>query len=141
MVHSFAKLFTKLLADQLSNRIGDLVSINQSAFIKHLNLHDNFPVRQLARRINTHREKGVLLKLDISRAFDSISWAFLFEVLRKMGFGSTWLKWLEIALSTSSTRIMVNGLPGREIKQARGLRQGDPISPQLFVLGMEVSQC
>ena len=57
-----------------------LVSANQSAFILGRNLHDNFVlVRQVARRINCRKESGVLLKLDISRAFDSLDWAFLFE--------------------------------------------------------------
>jgi hypothetical protein len=60
----------------------ELVIANQSAFIKGRNLHDNFLlVRQLARKINAKKETGVLLKLDISRAFDSLSWSFLFEVL------------------------------------------------------------
>ena len=80
----------------------------------------------------------MLLKLDISRAFDSISWAFLFEVLRKMGFGASFLQWIAISLRTASTKILVNGIPGRKIMHVRGLCQGDPISPQLFVLGMEV---
>jgi hypothetical protein len=60
----------------------ELVIANQSAFIKGQNLHDNFMlVRQLARKINAKKETGVLIKLDISRAFDSLSWSFLFEVL------------------------------------------------------------
>jgi hypothetical protein len=86
LVHSFAKLFTKLLATRLRPRMEELVSANQSAFIKGRNLHDNFLlVRQLARKINAKKETGVLLKLDISRDFDSLSWSFLFEVLRCLG--------------------------------------------------------
>ena len=95
-------------------------------------------VRQVARTINARRQKGVFLKLDISRAFDSLSWPFLFEVLRALGFGVIWLKWIALLLSTASMRILVNGVPGKSIKYVRGLRQGDPTSPQLFVLVMEV---
>jgi hypothetical protein len=139
LIHSFAMLFTKILAIRLRPRMETLVSANQSAFIKCRNLHDNFMlVRQLAQRINGRREIGVLLKLDITRAFESISWSFLIEVLRQMGFSKLWLHWMEISMRTSSTRVSVNGVPGRRIAHAHGLRQGDLLSPQLFMLAMEV---
>jgi hypothetical protein len=142
LVHSFAKLFSKILANRLRPKMHSLVSTNQSAFIKGRNLHDNFMlVRQLARKINSRKEVGVLLKLDISRAFDSLSWSYLFEVLRHLGFSEIWLRWVAIALRSATTRVLVNGVPGRKIYHARGLRQGDPLSPQLFVLMMEVVTC
>jgi hypothetical protein len=139
LVHSFAKLFSKLIANRLRGKLGELVSTNQSAFVRGRNLHDNFMlVRQVVRKILARRESGVFLKLDISRAFDSLSWAFLFEVLRRMGFGVLFCKWISLLLSTASTQILVNGIPGRQIRYVRGLRQGDPTSPQLFVMVMEV---
>jgi hypothetical protein len=60
------------------------------------------------------------------------------EVLKHMGSGPLFLKWVSLLLYTASTRIVVNGVPGDRIKYVRGLRQGDPTSPQLFVLTMEV---
>jgi hypothetical protein len=139
LVHSFAKLFSKVVANRLRLRLGDIVSTNQSAFVKHRCLHDNFVlVRQVARRINEKRKTGVLLKLALSRAFDSMSWGFLFEVLRQMGFGPLFRKWVALLLYTANTKIIVNGVPGMRIQHARGLRQGDPTSPMLFVIGMEV---
>jgi hypothetical protein len=86
---------------RLSPRIDGILSKNQSAFIRGRNLHDNFLlVRQLARNINSNREAGVLLKLDISRAFDSISWTSLFQVLKQLGFSDKWIQWLAILFRT-----------------------------------------
>jgi hypothetical protein len=125
-MHSFSKLFSKLLANRLRPRLGELVSPNQSAFVKGRSLHGNFViVRQVARKINQRRVKGVLLKLDISRAFDSISWSFLFEVLAKMGFNDMFRRWVAILLSSASTKITVIGVLGSSLRHVRGLRQGD----------------
>jgi hypothetical protein len=139
LVHSFSKLFSKILANRLRRHLGDVVSTNQSAFMRGRCLHDNFVlVRQVARRINTRRCPGVLLKIDLSRAFNSVSWAFLFEVLRHMGFGDLFLRWIALLLQTANTKVLVNGVQGERIQHVRGLRQGDPTSPMLFVAGMEV---
>jgi hypothetical protein len=80
----------------------------------------------------------VLLKLDISRAFNSISWAFLFEVLRQVGFGNLFLKWIATLLYTTNTKVIINDLLGERIQHTRGLRQGVPTSPMLYVIGMQV---
>jgi hypothetical protein len=85
------------------------------------------------------RVTRVLLKLDLARAFESIPWSFLFEVLRRMGFGERFLKWIVLLLYTANTKVLVNGVPGERIHHGRGLRQGDPTSPMLFVAAMETS--
>jgi mannosylglycoprotein endo-beta-mannosidase len=88
LVHSFGKLFSKLVANRLRTKLGDLVSFNLSAFVKGRCLHDNFLlVRQVARKLQQRKVKGVFLKLDIARDFDSLSWPFLFQVLTHLGFG------------------------------------------------------
>lgn len=78
----------------------------QSAFIKGRCLHDNFLlVRQVAKRMHPRECPGALLKRDISRAFDSLSWAFLFEVLQQKGFSLRWRRWIVILLYSSSSEV------------------------------------
>jgi len=95
-------------------------------------------VRLSCKAIHKKRVPCVLLKIDIAKAFDSVAWNFLLEVLAHLGFGQRWRDWVSNMLPTASTKILLNGRPGRRICHARGLRQGDPLSPMLFVLVMEV---
>jgi hypothetical protein len=78
------------------------------------------------------------MKLDITKAFDTVDWSFLLEVLRKMQFGERLLACICALLSTASTRVLLNGSPGACVPNRHGLRQEDPLSPQLFILVMEV---
>jgi hypothetical protein len=76
--------------------------------------------------------------LDIYKAFDSVSRAFLLEVLNHLGFGNTWCNLISNLLTTSTTRVLLNGEPRATIKHQRGLRQGDPLPPMLFIIVMDV---
>ena len=79
-----------------------------------------------------------MLRVDIAKAFDSVAWPFLLEVLERLGFPQRWRDWIAAILSSASTKVLVNGRLSRHICHARGLRQGDPLSLLLFVLIMEV---
>jgi hypothetical protein len=133
LIHSMAKLLAKVLSSRLAPRMAEIVGPQQSAFIGGCCLHDNFQlVHCTARKLHALKRDSILLKLDITKAFDTVDWAFLLEVLTKLGFGRRWISMVCGLLGTASTRVVVNGAPGGLIFNRRGLRQGDPLSPLLF---------
>jgi hypothetical protein len=78
VVHSFAKLVTKMLANRLASHLDQMVSPSQSVFIKKWFIQDNcMLVQQTARFLHSQKQPRILLKLDITKAFDSVSWSFL----------------------------------------------------------------
>jgi hypothetical protein len=87
LVHCVAKIFSKILATRLAPRLHEMVSSNQSAFIKKRCIHNNFIcVQSIAKELHRKRTLTLFLKLDITKAFDSVSWAYLLEVLERNGF-------------------------------------------------------
>jgi hypothetical protein len=138
LIHGISKIFTKLLAARLAPLLPHLVSHAQSAFVQHRTIHENFKlVTNTAKFLHRKKKPAVLMKIDISKAFDTLSWEFLMEMLRRRGFGRIFCSWLCGTLRSAFTRVMINGTLGAPIQPARGVRQGDPLSPTLYILAMD----
>ena len=119
--------------------LGKVVSVDQNAFMRERQILDTSLItNEVVDYWQKHKEKGLVCKLDIEKAYDSINWNFLTKVLHKMGFGSRWMEWIWWCISTEKFSIIVNRVPVGFFSSSKGLCQVDPISPYLFVLGMEV---
>ena len=113
--------------------------MDQNAFVRGRRILDaSLIANEVIDFWHKRKEKGMICKLDIEKAYDNINWNFLMKVLLKMGFGSRWTEWICWCISTAKFSVMVNGVPAGFFSNSKGLRQEDPLSPCLFVLGMEV---
>ena len=133
------KLISKILAERLKPWLNDILSENQSAFIHGRHITDNVLIaHELMHLLHTKnlKNKFMALKLDIAKVFDN-EWKFIDTFMMKMSFCSKWREWIKICISTVSYYVLINGEPTREIKPKRGLRQGDPILPYLYIICTE----
>ncbi|RVW89084.1 LINE-1 retrotransposable element ORF2 protein [Vitis vinifera] len=138
LVGSVYKLLAKVLANRLKSMMGEVISDSQHAFVHGRQILDAVLIANeaLDSRLKGNNP-GLLLKMDIEKAFDHVKWDFLMDVMSKMGFGHRWIKWMNWCCSTTTFSILINGSPSGFFRSSRGLRQGDPLSPYLFLFAME----
>jgi hypothetical protein len=138
LVGSMYKIISKVLANRLKGVLGGLLSQSQNAFIQGRQILDSVLIASecVDNRLRDGTP-GILCKLDLEKAYDHVNWDFLLALLHRCGFPETWRKWIHFCISTVRFSIMINGSSCGFFESSRGLRQGDSLSPLLFVVVME----
>ena len=136
-----SRLFSKVLSNHIKLILPNIISDAQSAFVpNHLITDNTVVVFELLHRMRNKR-KGkqgqMAVKLDISKAYDRVEWLFLRNMMTKLGFDDTWIQLAMETVCTTSYSILINGEPPSLVKPTRGIKQGDPLSPYLFLLCSE----
>ena len=138
LLNSIYKFFSGILAERIKKLLPKLIHLDQKGFINGRFIGENTRlIYDIINECETKNLKGLIILIDFEKAFDSISWDFISKSLKKFNFGDSIVNWVKSLQINSNSKILQNGYLSEEIVLGRGCRQGDPISPYLFVLAAE----
>jgi len=132
------KIIATMIFKCLKPLLPNLISPEQTGFVEWQQVIDGFVTSQeIVHSIKHHKLSGMMIKLDLSKYYNRLSWDYLNNVLKSFGFDQRWINWISSMVSSHVFSIILNGSPSHTFNPSCGLFQGDSISPFIFIIVAE----